>query len=481
MSISSADSQLDINLIIENIKKEALSLKLNEPLIQIPVRRENHVNLQEPEDLISTPFVIKRNYHIEEFLRYDDAEFVKNAYKGVLQREVDDEGFDSALVHLRNGGGRKHLLVILLLSEEGQKSTVRIKGLRSYKLLYRVLSRLGFVGRTLLGALSAYVDPEGQYTTSVRLTATEQRLVANQKRLFASFEQELVRLDEKVASLTSVVAPIKETTEACRREQALVRQDLRYQQRNVETFLKDLSEVKSEQLPNVRESYSSKQLDAYYIAFEDACRGTREEIRDNLKVYLPYLGEVKEGSCSELLDLGCGRGEWLQLTQENGWQASGIDLNAIMIEACHKEGLTAIKADAVNYLKKLPDESKSVVTGFHIIEHLPFDALFLLFSEAMRVLEPGGKILFETPNPENLLVASHTFYHDPTHKNPVTPTAIKFLAQYHGFNNIEIIRLHPYPESAKVRGIDPLTERVNGHLCGPQDYAILAEKPKEKL
>ncbi len=480
MNSSSTDKQLDIGLIIENVKKEALTLTLNEPPISSAALIENKTDLPEPESFASPPFATKRSYHVEEFLRYDDAEFVKNAYKGILQREADDEGFDSALIQLRNGRGRKQLLVTLLFSEEGRKSPVKIKGLRSYKVLYSILNRLGFVGRALLRALSVYIDPKGEYTASVRLTELEQQLADNQQKWVASLRQAFVTLDEKVASLAATVPPIEKTIGACTREQALVRQDLRYQQRNVETFLDDLSGVKSEQHAAARASYTSKQLDAYYVAFEDACRGTREEIRENLKVYLPYLEKIKNERGSELLDLGCGRGEWLQLTQEHGWQATGVDLNAIMIKACQKEGLTAIKSDALSYLKTLPNASKSVISGFHIIEHLPFGILFQLFSEAMRVLEPGGRILFETPNPENLLVASHTFYHDPTHRNPVTPTAIKFLAKYHGFSNIEIIRLHPYPESAKVRGIDPLTERVNGHLCGPQDYSIWAEKPKQK-
>ena len=93
------------------------------------------------------------------------------------------------------------------------------------------------------------------------------------------------------------------------------------------------------------------------------------------------------------------------------------------------------------------------------------------------MLVPGGLILFETPNPENLLVASHTFYHDPTHRNPITPTGVEFLARYTGFGDTQIMRLHPYPDEARVKGMDPLTERVNGHLCGPQDFAIVARKP----
>ncbi|WP_172656331.1 hypothetical protein [Halomonas sp. PR-M31] len=96
--------------------------------------------------------------------------------------------------------------------------------------------------------------------------------------------------------------------------------------------------------------------------------------------------------------------------------------------------------------------------------------------EAQRVLAPGGVLILETPNPENILVGSHTFYHDPTHLNPLTPTAMSFLLTYHGFAEVEVRRFNPYPEEAKVPGNDALTERVNGHLCGPQDFAVVGLK-----
>jgi len=98
--------------------------------------------------------------------------------------------------------------------------------------------------------------------------------------------------------------------------------------------------------------------------------------------------------------------------------------------------------------------------------------------QAYRALVPGASILLETPNPENILVGSHTFYHDPTHRNPLTPNSVAFFLRYCGFADPEIRRLHPYPEAARVQGDDDLTARVNGHLCGPQDFAVIARKPR---
>jgi O-antigen chain-terminating methyltransferase len=178
----------------------------------------------------------------------------------------------------------------------------------------------------------------------------------------------------------------------------------------------------------------------------------------------------------QIVDIGCGRGEWISYVRQKGRDATGIDVNPVMVDACRAQGFDARNTDAVKFLRSLPTGSVAAVTGFHIIEHLPFDYLFALVQESYRVLVEGGSVLFETPNPENVLVGSHTFYHDFTHRNPVTPSAITFLLKYHRFEEIDIIRSSPYPEEAKVPGNDPLTERVNGHLCGPQDFAVLGRK-----
>jgi O-antigen chain-terminating methyltransferase len=217
-------------------------------------------------------------------------------------------------------------------------------------------------------------------------------------------------------------------------------------------------------------------LDALYVAFEDRFRGSREEIRERLKVYLPLLEQAKVGTCeSSILDLGCGRGEWLELLRDSGFTARGIDINRIAIEQCRTRGLEAIEADVIAYLQSLPDASLSAVTGFHIIEHLPFEALIKLFDETVRVLNHGGLAIFETPNPENVLVGSYKFYLDPTHRNPLPSSVVKFLAQSRGLSNVTILKLHPYPDELKLSGSE-LAERFNEHFYGAQDYAVIGYK-----
>lgn len=218
-------------------------------------------------------------------------------------------------------------------------------------------------------------------------------------------------------------------------------------------------------------------LDGFYAAFEDAFRGERASIKARQAVYLPYLSRFHAGTPSApVLDIGCGRGEWLELLGENGLVASGVDLNALFVEQCRNHGFEAVHGDALARLAALPAGALGAVTGFHIAEHLAFDTLVGLLDAALRALRPGGVLILETPNPENLLVGALNFYDDPTHRNPLTPQALDFLARQRGFSATEILRLHPYPPAFHVADPSPLAERFNSLFYGPQDYALIAVK-----
>jgi trans-aconitate methyltransferase len=168
----------------------------------------------------------------------------------------------------------------------------------------------------------------------------------------------------------------------------------------------------------------------------------------------------------------------LDLLRQFNIAAHGVDLNQVMIDHCLVQGHQVEQADALTWMQQQQPQSQHLVSSFHVIEHIPFNEYYLWFEQFSRILAPGGMLILETPNPENVLVGSHTFYHDPTHLNPITPTLLEFTAKFFGLQVLAIERLNPYPESAKVKGYDELTERVNGHLCGPQDFGLIAIKPK---
>ena len=220
-------------------------------------------------------------------------------------------------------------------------------------------------------------------------------------------------------------------------------------------------------------------LDAFYFAFEERFRGSRQEINRRLEVYLPRLREAQIAPGDSLiLDLGCGRGEWLELLRDNGYRARGIDLNRVVIEQCQSRGLDVLEGDVIAYLQSMPDDSVAVITGFHIIEHLPFEILVNLLNEAFRVLRQRGLVIFETPNPANVLVGSCNFYFDPTHRNPLPSLMTQFLVQYCGFANVGVINLNPSDGFKADEGneLDELSKQFNQYFYGPMDYAVIGYK-----
>lgn len=211
----------------------------------------------------------------------------------------------------------------------------------------------------------------------------------------------------------------------------------------------------------------------FYRAFEDRERGSRELILGRLDQYRPLLQYVA-GQCApaRALDVGCGRGEWLQVVCSEGIDGYGVDLDAGMLEACREQGLAVEQGDALAWLAAQPDASLALITAFHVVEHLPFDSVQQLVDEAHRVLQPGGLLIMETPNPENLSVGAHTFYLDPTHERPLPPALLRFVPEFVGFARTWVWRLQ---EHEHLRGgADPVLANVL--LAVSPDYAVIARK-----
>lgn len=220
-------------------------------------------------------------------------------------------------------------------------------------------------------------------------------------------------------------------------------------------------------------------LDPLYLAFENQFRGTREEIRDRLLEYVPLMREAGAGNPGrEVLDIGCGRGEWLGIMQDEDLLASGLDLNHVLVQECREKGLKVIENDALTYLRSLPESSLGAITSFHLIEHLSFDDRIALFDECVRVLKSGGVAIFETPNPRNLLVGACNFWADPTHLRPLYPETHQFLMEYRGFCKVELLFLHPHEGEQRLPETEApqLAARLNEILSCARDYTVVGYK-----
>lgn len=220
-------------------------------------------------------------------------------------------------------------------------------------------------------------------------------------------------------------------------------------------------------------------LDHLYEAFEDELRGSREDVRAFLAPHLERFRLLSPDGV--VVDIGSGRGEWLEMLGEIGVTAYGFDTNHAAVARSVERGLDARLGDGIAHLEQLPAASVAGVTSFHVAEHLPFEDLHRLVVAAHRVLEPRGILLLETPNCLNLQVGASSFWLDPTHRQPVHPELLRFLFRHVGFGDIEVFGLRP-EEGLTPQDIDPdparngLLTEVHRLVFGSADVAIVGQK-----
>ncbi|KIX13637.1 class I SAM-dependent methyltransferase [Dethiosulfatarculus sandiegensis] len=230
----------------------------------------------------------------------------------------------------------------------------------------------------------------------------------------------------------------------------------------------------------------SKSRGQDYLAFEDLHRGTREEIKKRQEIYLPVFRENVTDE-HPLLDIGCGRGEFLELAKEAGLKAAGVDMNPEMAAFCQEMGLEVKEADALEYLRQVPDASLGGIIASQVIEHLTLNQLMELVSLCVAKLAKGGALVAETINPQCLSTFSGAFYLDMTHQKPIHPEAARFLWSKAGLGQVDLLFLSPYPPEARLEsfGADDQglagafnrnTHRLNQLLYSYQDYAVVGRK-----
>ena len=280
-----------------------------------------------------------------------------------------------------------------------------------------------------------------------------------------SLEQEKDELEEKVDQLEKFIAETNGEV-----------QHLKVRERMQVTTA---AEGKSD---NIQVSQKNVYDIVDYESFENHFRGTKEEIRAKQEEYLPY---IKKGS--RVIDLGSGRGEFLELLKENGFDACGVERYEKFATDTANRGLNVVQADALEYIKQLEEESVGTITAFQVAEHLDTVQLLELIITAYEKLEKGGVLIMETPNPRCLSIYTNSFYLDSTHTKPIHPKAMEYYAEVAGFSNISTL----YTKSSRVPYELPLipegtfddTQKYNNGISllsdliwGSQDYALIAKK-----
>jgi O-antigen chain-terminating methyltransferase len=194
---------------------------------------------------------------------------------------------------------------------------------------------------------------------------------------------------------------------------------------------------------------------ALYRGFEDRFRGSIDEVRAKQRVHVPVFAAA--AASGGVLDIGCGRGEFLALLKDAGVAARGVDTNRAMIAEARARGLDVVEGDAIEYLASLPDASLGGAIASQLVEHLPPAAVVTLLSTVFRKLRSGAPIVFETINAACWLAFFSSYLRDFTHVWPVHPETLQYLMQATGFSHVEIKYTEQAPDAVRMRVVDPTT------------------------
>ena len=450
------------------------------------------------KQLKKTNLLQSQAYLVSDFTQFHDEQFIQTIYRNVLKREVDQPALQHYLHLLRSGlKSKSEILSIIRFSKEGRMHHVKILGIKKRYVIAVLYSIpiVNYFAKTFIMLLTLpriqqrYNSLEANYHMNNVNVSNE---IATKVNL-DDFHNEIatkVNLDDFHNENIKINQLLSDNYQQLQREIAFTGKEvsnaklyLRSVEKSIKSFIEEIETATTENKKLPKEIFVSALteqkhfLDEFYISFEDKFRGSRADIKSRQAYYLPMIKEVIKESSEVVIDVGCGRGEWLELLQENAISAKGVDLNRAMVAVSQEHKLDVVVEDAIRYLKSLKDESAAAITGFHIVEHLPFEVLIELMDESLRVLKKGGMILFETPNPENILVGSCTFYTDPTHINPIPPVTLEFIAHNRGFKDITLHRLHPIKEPQYIDGMNK--DDVNALIYAStkeQDYAVIGYK-----
>ena len=367
----------------------------------------------------------------------------------------------------------------------------------------RILGKPLIKGRELVhGEVQRYIDPslwkQREFNSCIVriLNGISERLGRVDDRIAQSQSAISDQVNDRIAQSQSAISD--QVNDRIAQSQSKVYSDIGEQVRSVILAMnKDienrawLAGILEEKIAKSKEKRSDEMLSSQvtglnYFIFEDRFRGSRNDTKAKQLKFVKYF----EG-CKNVLDIGCGRGEFLELLKDNGISGHGIDIDEDMVRYCRSRDLNVEKLDAVSYLNQLEDKSLDGIFIDQVVEHLDPDYLIKMIDLCYIKMLFGAYIIMETVNPLSLLSLAD-FYMDMSHKRPVHPETLKFLMSAAGFRETVAQFYEPAVEDGRLRYIDAdelaekersladiinrNTDMLNNMIFGPRDYAAIGKK-----
>lgn len=477
--------------------KENIPFSLHTNMIQNSKLRTIDSKLEKFSWYSSVRKIMRKIYHTfcpvhvmecKDFLRYDGEEFIRNVYERILGREVDKEALELNKQHLKNNKGFKYcILYTVSHSEEAKPREIKIKGIWFSYYFYRLknkLRRVPIIGY-ILRIISGIIMLPNRMTSIQNIVINLEEENENLKKKYTENMDALHYLSDTIAiqinGLTRNLGNIelqqrdikdnlyileKEVFDNLSKDLEQVKEEFYPLLKSIrESTIKDIINNLSEDLECIKEDFylllKEKQdrentikdikvlKDKFYLRYnEELMNDSREKVQDQVKAYINILDKffIKEKRKElKVVDLGCGECEFVELLNENGYCAIGIDDNQNVIQKVNQlmPNINIICQRADKYLQEQADNSIDVISSIHMIEHLSFEEILLFLKECYRTLKSGGILIIETPNPLNILIATYYFHLDPTHVAPIPKELLHFYIEETGFKVMEEQMLRP--------------------------------------
>ena len=313
-------------------------------------------------------------------------------------------------------------------------------------------------------------------------------LIKRMDILYRRLDENFISHDVEIERIQQVLQHLQKGEHNIKNEFKYIRSLLGAQRRAFEDTLADAAKLESSYAkPEVEMKSSLRTRDIDYVIFENCFRGSPELIKERQLKYLDYFKDKKS-----VLDIACGRGEFLEIMKENNINAEGIDLNDEMVKVCRDKGLKVAKADALQFLNKKTGKYDGIFCS-NLVEHLEYDEIRSLASDIRKALIDDGLFVVETVNPESLNIFANAFYLDLTHIRPLHPLGLEALLESQGFYNMKIIRFTEIEEDGRLEEVENENDlslefrnsiaacnrnfqRLNNLLYGYQEYGIISYK-----